>query len=51
MSKLGIKGKLNRSSKPTHLSGDIKSLSEYDKMLWVATALGADQNEFYFRYN
>ena len=49
--KLGLKGQFNRSSKPTNLTKDVTVINEYDQLLWLATALGADQFEFYHRYN
>jgi hypothetical protein len=31
--------------------GDLKSINDYDAILWLASALGGDVYEFYFRYN
>lgn len=49
--KLGLKDTLTRSSKPTNLTREVTVLNEYDQLLWLATTLGADQFEFYHRYN
>ena len=45
-------GKFDRTSTPSNLNrGDLKSINDYDAVLWLASALGGDAYEFYFRYN
>lgn len=48
---LKLVGQFDRTSKPTNLTKDVDYINEYDELLWLATALGADTNEFYYRYN
>lgn len=45
-------GKFDRTSTPSNLNrGDLKSINDYDAVLWLASVLGGDAYEFYFRYN
>lgn len=45
------KDKINRSSRPQNLNREIESIEDFDLIMWIATSLGADNAEFYYRYN
>lgn len=45
------KDSINRGSRPSNLNREVTFISDYDLIMWIATSLGADANEFYYRYN